>query len=150
MRRTFYIPGKTISVNSTYYGDKRHGMNTASRDWQHQAFHALSSASHQKSFTELRALFDEKIHGLKIGITMMVPASELYTKDGKLSSRVHDLSNIEKSLVDVMLLKKYSAQESPYGVQNMLTDDRYLKQLQSRKQVAETWGIRISITICPK
>ena len=81
---------------------------------------------------------------------MMVPASELYTKDGKLSSRVHDLSNIEKSLVDVMLLKKYSAQESPYGVQNMLTDDRYLKQLQSRKQVAETWGIRISITICPK
>jgi Holliday junction resolvase RusA-like endonuclease len=125
-------------------------MTADAREWQHKAFHYLSSKEHQKSFAELREAFNDSIHGLKIGIVMFIPKSELYTKDGKLSAKVHDLSNIEKSIVDVMLLKKYGAQESPYGVQNMLTDDKYLVQLSSRKVASNDWGLRISITIVAK
>lgn len=150
MRRVFYIPLKTISINNTYYGDKRHGMTADARDWQCKMFHYLSSKEYQQYFAELRENFRESEHGLKIGITLIAPHSELYTKEGKLSSRVHDVTNYEKSIIDVFCLKKYGDKPSPYGVQNLLTDDRYVKQVISRKIAGDSWGIRVSVTICPK
>lgn len=144
MRKVIYVPGKAISVNSTYYGNKSHGMVPEAKNWFSNFLHYIESNS--SKFSDLKSEFDPKKHSFKVGIVYFVPQEDLYNKQGLLSSRTVDLSNIEKSIVDAIFLPKYSE----HG--NLDLDDKYLTQLSSQKQVSPDGlpGLRISITIVKK
>lgn len=147
MRKTFYIPGKAISINSTYYANKNHGMTVAAKEWFENFYHNLNLPKNQAGLSELRNAFDASVHSFKLSIIYYVPESELYNKQGLLSSKTFDLSNIEKSIVDAFFLPKNN-DRAP----NLNLDDKFLTQLMSRKIKSPTGkaGLRISITLVSK
>lgn len=144
MRKVIYVPGKAISVNSTYYGNKSHGMVPEAKKWFQNFLYYIEKNS--PKFESLKSNFDPAKHAFKVGIVYYVPSADLYNKQGLLSSRTVDLSNIEKSIVDALFLPKYAE----HG--NLDLDDKYLTQLSSRKVKSpdNLPGLRISITLVKK
>jgi hypothetical protein len=147
MRKTFVIPLPTVSINSFYYANKRHGIRAEAREWQHKFFHYLSQSYNADKLAELRNAFDETKHGYTVDFTFGVPASKLINKSGGLSSRAIDLSNCEKSIIDVLFLPKHFNEKPPYGCKNLNIDDKFLLGLSSKKIAAESEGIAIAVTI---
>lgn len=148
MRVTFTIPVRSFSINSMYYATKKI-KTQAAREWECTVLHELSKPSILAQLDFMRSRFDKKIHGYEVSIVAYYPETELYTKTGELSSKVHDLSNIEKPLIDLIFLPKYFTQEYPYGCKNLNCDDRYIKRLHSEKRVGEA-ALEISLTIVSK
>jgi hypothetical protein len=142
------IKTKPLSVNSMYYGNKRHGMRSEAKDWQVNVFHGLSQ--YEAQLGALRSQFKKSKHGYAVSLTWVIPKDHLYTKAGELSSRCCDLSNIEKALIDVLFLPKNFSNNAPYGCQNLNIDDRYLKTLTSRKVAGDEWGVIINVRIVAK
>lgn len=143
-----YIKTKPLSVNSMYYGNRLHGMRSEAKDWQVNVFHGLSH--YEAQLGALRSQFKKSKHGYTVTLTWIVPRENLYTKTGELSSRVADLSNIEKALIDCLFLPKHFSNTPPYGCQNLNIDDRYLKTLTSRKTPGDEWAVIINVRIVPK
>lgn len=75
--------------------------------------------------------------------------ASLFNKQGKISSRAEDLSNVEKMLLDVLFLPKYHVQPWPDGVPNLNADDKYVLELSSKKVYAPADGTHITIALIP-
>lgn len=149
MRVTFTLPVRSFSINSMHYATKR-VKTTDAREWEATIIHYLSVPSIQMQLELLRTHFNKKIHGWEVSIIAYYPESELYTKTGELSSKVHDLSNIEKPLIDLIFLPKYYNQDYPYGCKNLNCDDRYIKRLHSEKCASDKSSLEVSLSIVPK
>ncbi len=136
-----------------YYGDGR-TKTQATRDWSYHIFHQLNSDDIQEKLEKLREVFNSDEHVYHIELSHYVPESRLFTKAGKLSRNCYDLTNIEKSIVDLLFLPKYFDKINPYGVKNLKMDDVYLMRLVSEKRpsIDKDWhiGIEISIHDAPK
>lgn len=151
MKQTIIFQSKTASVNSFYYNDKRMGKTMAAREWSANMLHTIGR--YAAEFGALRAYFDPKKHCYSVKIKMLVPRSTLYTRSGELTTKVHDLSNIEKSIVDVIFLPEYFSENSLFDTKgpNLNIDDRYLAHLSSSKVPTEdTWGIEVELEILPQ
>lgn len=128
------------------YRDKRHKTAEA-HEWSHTVLHYLSQEPNKQSLKELREHFEPKKHAYKLDLTFYYPHEILHTKDGRISAKSHDISNIEKPLIDLIFLPKYFDQTPPYGAQNLKIDDKYILEMTSRKKAATEHGIDVNIEI---
>jgi hypothetical protein len=151
MKQTIVFQSKTLSINSTYYGNKLHGKTPEAQQWTTNMM--LTIGRYKAEFDSLRTHFNPKKHVYSFKMKIFIPESVMYTKDGKMTSLVHDLSNVEKSCVDVIFLPKFYAEESLFGLKapNLNIDDRYLQYLSSEKIPTEDyWGIEVELEIKDK
>ena len=146
MRRLITLKLKPFSINAMYGRDKRH-KTTAFQEWACSILVALALKENKKKLKELRQYFDPLKHVYKIDLTFFYPDHILYTKEGRVSGRAHDLSNIEKPLVDLIFLPRYYDLPSPYGAKNLNIDDKYITHLVSKKQAGKSSKIKVSIQV---
>lgn len=148
MRVTFTLPLQPFSVNRTYYRDRRHKTQDF-RDWELATINALAAPQVQSKLAKIREGFDAKKHGFVVRFKYMYPAAILFNKQGQISSRAEDLSNVEKPLLDVLFLPKYSVQPFPWGCPNVNADDKHVLRLNSSKTISpnDQHYIQISIAI---
>ena len=104
----------------------------------------LALKENQKKLKALRDHFDPKQHVYKLELTFFYPKHVLYRKDGQISGRAHDLSNVEKPLVDLLFLPNFY---DTYGCKNLNADDKYITHLVSKKCEGKSFKIKISIQI---
>jgi hypothetical protein len=146
MRVSFTLPLEPFSVNRTYYRDRRHKTQDF-RDWELATINALAAPAVQTKLSQIRGAFDAKKHGFVVRFKAMYPASVLFNKQGQISSRAEDLSNIEKPLLDVLFLPKYHVQSFPWGCPNVNADDKYVLRLTSQKALSPNDNHYIQISI---
>lgn len=146
MRVKFNLALEPFSVNRTYYRDRRHKTQDF-RDWELSAVQSLSVLFVQQQLQKIREAFDPKLHAFMVRLNFQYPANVLYNKAGEISSRAEDLSNIEKTLIDVLFLPKYHVQPRPYGVPNVNADDKHILRLVSCKSVSPSPQYNIAVSI---
>ena len=148
MRRLITLKLKPFSINAMFCRDKRHKTIEA-QEWSASVLVALALKENKKKLKELRQYFDPMKHVYKVELTFFYPDHVLYTKQGHVSSKAHDLSNVEKPLIDLVFLPKFYDRPSPYGAKNLNIDDKYILQLTSKKQSGKSFKIKISLHIKP-
>ena len=126
--------------------DKRH-KTTEAQEWAASILVALALKENKKKLKELRQYFDPMKHVYKVDLSFFYPKHILYTKEGRVSGRAHDLSNIEKPLIDLVFLPRYYDLPSPYGAKNLNIDDKYITHLVSKKRVGKSFKIKVSIQV---
>ena len=126
--------------------DKRHKTIEA-QEWSCSVLVALALKENKKKLKELRQYFDPMKHVYKVDLTFFYPKHVLYRKDGGISARANDLSNVEKPLIDLVFLPMFYDRPSPYGAKNLNIDDKYVTDLRSRKRVGKDFRIRVTLNI---
>lgn len=150
MKRHFKLPGmRPFSVNSTYHMSQfgRHKTSGAN-EWTSQLFHKLNNQTDLKALAELRSAFDPSQHSYHVHLVWVHPEAELLTKKGQMSAKSVDLTNCEKLIVDCLFLPKHYNEATPYGLENLNIDDRYISRLTSEKAIGER-AILVEIEIKP-
>jgi len=127
-----------------YYGNKKFGKTQATRDWYQAVFDRIR---HQpEDFKRLREYFNPSKHVYRVYIEVLVPETVFYTKNGSMTNKVVEISNLEKSIIDTLLLEKFFSESG-----NLQSDDRYLQYMESKKVPTERyWGINVKIEIVEK
>ena len=110
-------------------GNSRFGKSGDAKEWTYLAYSELNKWG--SDIKELRELFDDKKHGYGVNLEWYFTRDKLITKKGVLSSRAHDLSNVEKNIIDVLFLPSNAS-----FCENLNIDDRYLIELKSSKKVS--------------
>lgn len=146
MRRTFVIPLKPFSVNAMYY--KSRDMKTREcRDWETAFLHELRQPGPQAALKDLREAFVLHKHVYRARIIWKVPRANFVTKEGHLSSRSFDVTNVEKPIIDLIFLPKHHVQLYPHGAPNLNVDDKYLMALTSGKRCSSEEKYEIQVTL---
>ena len=147
MRRVITLKQtKPFSINALWCRDKRY-KTVEAQEWSSSILVALSLKENKKKLKELRQHFDPMKHVYKVDLTFFYPKHVLYRKDGGISARAHDLSNVEKPLIDLVFLPMFYDRPSPYGAKNLNIDDKYITDLRSRKRVGKDFRIRVTLNI---
>ena len=146
MRRVITLKLKPFSINAMFCRDKRHKTIEA-QEWSCSVLVALALKENKKKLKELRQYFDPMKHVYKVDLTFFYPKHVLFRKDGGISARAHDLSNVEKPLIDLIFLPMFYDRPSPYGAKNLNIDDKYITDLRSRKRVGKDFRIRVTLNI---
>ena len=146
VRRVITLKLKPFSINAMFCRDKRHKTIEA-QEWSCSVLVALALKKNKKKLKELRQYFDPKKHVYKVDLTFFYPKHVLFRKDGGISARAHDLSNVEKPLIDLVFLPMFYDRPSPYGAKNLNIDDKYIVDLRSRKRVGKDFRIRVTLNI---
>ena len=126
--------------------DKRHKTIEA-QEWSCSVLVALALKENKKKLKELRQYFDPMKHVYKVDLTFFYPKHVLFRKDGGIAAMAHDLSNVEKPLIDLVFLPMFYDRPSPYGAKNLNIDDKYITDLRSRKRVGKDFRIRVTLNI---
>ena len=129
MKHTFIFYTASISINKFYYNNKQHGIRTDAREWQCEILKVLARDSEKAKMLELRNAYvaGSSIH---LHIVSKVPRAEYYTKSGAISAHTVDISNCEKNLIDIIMLKK---NEGKCGATTLGIDDRFVTKMISEK-----------------
>jgi hypothetical protein len=130
------------SVNKYFYGN-RSIKRRQTVEWELRIIDCLKSDKTQKELEEFRNLFSFEKNSLKIDMIFHYPKEILYTKKNHLSSRAFDISNVEKPLIDVIFLAKYSNDK----VKNLEIDDKYIVEMSSKKTHSKDLNHYIEIII---
>ena len=146
MRRVITLKLKPFSINAMFCRDKRHKTIEA-QEWSCSILVALALKENKKKLKELRQYFDPKKHVYKVDLTFFYPKHVLHKKEGGISARAHDLSNVEKPLIDLIFLPMFYDRPSPYGAKNLNIDDKYIVDLRSRKRTGKDFRIRVTLNI---
>lgn len=148
MHNQISIPINPFSINSMFC--KNRAFKTREyNEWSAQFFHRLATEENLKKFEELREYFDPQKHSYNVYLKFYYPKETLYTKKGALSARAHDISNIEKPLIDLIFLPQYFEKNPPYGCKNLNIDDKFISKMTSEKLAAEEHRIEITLSILP-
>lgn len=143
----FSLPIGSYSVNSMYYGNKRHGKRPDAVDWERTVLHHISDPEIESKLAEFRNKYDPKIHCIEIEAIFYYPKEVFFNKSGTISSRKHDLTNIEKPLQDLLFDKKYYDLPSPAGAKNLNLNDKVVLDFISRQRIADKHYIDITIKL---
>jgi len=146
VRRVITLKLKPFSINAMFCRDKRHKTIEA-QEWSCSILVALALKENKKKLKELRQYFDPKKHVYKVDLTFFYPKHVLHKKEGGISARAHDLSNVEKPLIDLIFLPMFYDRPSPYGAKNLNIDDKYIVDLRSRKRTGKDFRIRVTLNI---
>lgn len=147
MKRTIMVDHPAFSINKMYNNRRSFGTSAAFKQWTAGLFHKLSTEQNLQSFTDLREFFNPKSHCFNLDLTFTFPSKVYYTKEGQMSARCFDISNIEKPLIDLIFLPEYYKKPSPYGCKNLNIDDKYIRSMRSRKISGDMHRIQIDIEI---
>lgn len=140
----FFLPLEPFSINAAFSRDRRY-KTKAYKDWEILAFTTLTSEKVQAELQKIREAFIEHKHVFHV--EFLFEYANLFTKQGKINSKVEDLSNVEKILLDLLFLPKYHIQSYPYGCPNINTDDKYVLKLISEKRWAKSSGTHVVIKL---
>jgi hypothetical protein len=147
MKSIIQIPIKPLSINEMYCRNRSY-TSTSYKQWLPKIFHFLSNDEHSMSeFKKIRDNFDPKKEAFLVNINWFYPKEILYTKQGIMSARAHDLTNIEKPLVDLIFLPKFYKTPSPYGCKNINQDDKFIKKVTSEQFPHDSFLIELEIEI---
>lgn len=146
MKRTITIPIEPLSINKVHCRDQRY-LTAAAQAYIQNVLISLSQKRTKKKLKELREYFNQTKHVYLIDVTFYYPRDKFFTKQDQISSRVHDLSNIEKPLIDILFLPKHFGDNPPYKAENLNIDDKYIADLHSHKRAADDYLIEITIEI---
>jgi Holliday junction resolvase RusA-like endonuclease len=146
MKRTFVLPIKALSINDVHCRDQRY-LTAKAQEWIKNFLHIISEDSIKEKLKDIRDHFNSKKHSFKIDLTFYYPRDKYYTDKNEISSRIHDLTNIEKPLVDVLFLPKHHGDNPPYKALNLNVDDKFISDLTSKKRPAEDYLIEVSIEV---
>lgn len=146
MKRTLQIYEQPFSVNSLYYARQK-VKTTEARQWSAKIMYQLSNEENLLKLKDLREYFDPSKHYYSISLNFYYPKSKLFTKKGQLSAKAHDLSNIEKPIIDLIFLPVYFDKEVPLGCENLNIDDKYILKLKSEKKICTDDEYHISAII---
>lgn len=141
---TLFCP--PFSINKMSYRDKRY-ISQDAKNWFKLVFKELDKENNQLALSNLRNEFNPKLHTYDIKLEFFYPPHILYTKAGLISSKSHDLSNIEKPLIDLLFLPKYFEKKVPQGVKNLNIDDKYITSMSSSKRISNNHTIKITLEI---
>jgi hypothetical protein len=146
VRIKFTLDIKPFSINKAYYRDRR--IKTRDFvDWELCVIQQLNRPEVQAQFKLLREAYDPKLHGFSASLRYYFPIDLLLNKQGLISSRAEDLSNVEKALLDLLFLPKIHVQAPPYGAQNVNCDDKAVLALHSYKLPSPDTAHHIGVTI---
>lgn len=147
-KASFYLPIEPFSVNRMHSRDRRFKTQDY-KDWELAFISALANKHPQEQLQKLREAFDASKHGFVVKLNFQYPATILFNKQGLISSRAEDLSNVEKPLVDLLFLPKVHVQSFPWGCPNVNADDKHILRLTSSKSSSpdEKHYIHISIAL---
>jgi len=141
MRSKLIIPHKPFSVNSMTYRDKRHKTPEFS-NWCRLIQEHLRSDKNQEVLKNLREHFKPESHAFSVDLTFYYPHEILFTRKNMVSAKAHDLSNIEKPLIDIVFLPQFHK-----SCNNLNIDDKYILNLTSKKRTLEEHLIEVWIEI---
>jgi hypothetical protein len=148
MKQKLRLKLKPLSINSTYYhGSARYGKNTKAQDWTYEAFSEFMYFENREKLKLLRDYFKPEEHAYLVSLTWRFPKSALITKSNTLSSKAHDLSNIEKSIIDILFLPSNYSDNITQGCLNLNIDDKHMLQLNSKKSLSESEDYILEIEI---
>jgi len=133
-----------LSINQVYYGNRAHGWTAEAKDWSYKLMYLISQ--HENQIKMVRDFFDPTRHGLSLTLTFFYPGFQKV--GGGISSRTQDLSNCEKTLIDVLFTKKFFGTNVPYTCQNFNIDDKYIIDLYSRKREGKL-AIEVEVAVVP-
>lgn len=146
MKRTITLRDiRPQSVNSLYYNIRSQGKRAEARDWELQVIQRLWEVDNLQALKDLRDAFDPSKHSYSVHMITYTP--KLYNKSGQISSRVCDLSNIEKPLLDVVFTNQFYGTNKPYEALNLNVDDKHITRLLSVKKLGDTEKIVLHIKI---
>lgn len=138
----FTIPFAAYSVNNYYYGDKRHGKRAEAKQWEYSVNWEL--CKHQVAFEQLRASFIPSIHAFKVSFVFSYKS--FFNKAGTISSKVFDISNCEKPLLD-LIFNPCNNGPAPYKSPNVNIDDKFVIEMHSKKVQGDSDSIEITIEL---
>jgi len=124
------LNARGFSINDAYY---RRGNRTVNyRKWTDDIHRQISSLGCIERF---KKVFDKKEHFLTVDIVRYIPESLFYNKDGSIKINTLDLSNTEKTIIDVIFDKKYQDRQLKTGgtIKTLECDDKAICKLTSVK-----------------
>jgi hypothetical protein len=116
---------------------------TEARNWEYSIIHSINTEEYQEKIKKFTESFNPKLHAILVDIIFEFPKNILITKENTLSAKCFDLSNIEKPLIDVLFLEKYSTTT----ISNLKIDDKYIIKLTSTKKVGNSHAIYFSVEL---
>lgn len=135
------IYAKPFSINKLYYNNKGHGKTQAALEWSYNVLGQIHNYGDELAV--LNSAQKATNCGISVAMTFHIP--KLRAKNGQVSKLSADLSNVEKALLDLLMLSKYYGDNVPYTARNLNLDDCWVTNLHSRKVAGEEYKIEISI-----
>lgn len=129
------------------YCKNRAFKSPAFNEWSSGIFHRLSSEENLQAMKNIREFFNPATHAVHVDLKFYYPSNILYTKKGSVSAKSHDISNVEKPLIDLIFLPTYYNKSIPYGCPNLNMDDKYITSMRSQKLAADEHRIEIELQI---
>lgn len=146
MKCTLLLPTEPLSINKQHCRDKRY-TTSAWKDWAANVLIMLSKPNNQNSIQKLKKAFNPKDHYIKVQMISYYPRDQFWTESNQLSSKTHDVTNIEKPLVDVLFLPKFHGTGTVMKGPNFNIDDKYIKEFNSRQRVGDYHLIELHIEL---
>ncbi len=142
MEISFTLKSRPFSINSMYY---RSGSRTKeARNWGDNILDQVQKLNLSSKFKLFREKYNKKIHGISVTYLFGIKKSRFFNKDGDISIRSMDLTNVEKPLTDLLFAEKYRDRD---GIENVAIDDRFICEVRSKKFAADIDSIKVSISI---
>jgi hypothetical protein len=145
-----------FSINKAYYL-KSYGSMSATkvrtkecREWGDKILFQFEKYSND--FKQFKECFNEDTDALRIELTYNIPRDYYYTKEGKISLRSCDLTNVEKLLVDILCDERFNGRYlNGNKILNLNINDKYITELFSEKKPSDKeYKIIIKIIKIPK
>jgi hypothetical protein len=146
MKQSFTLKIKPFSINQMFT-NTRSLKTSAFRDWSYQVMHRLAEPEIEQKLQDLREEFDFEQHVYHLSLNFQYPKKDYIRKAGGISAKTHDLSNIEKPIIDLIFLPVYHKKPHPYGCKNLNIDDKYLTKMVSEKSISPDQDHYIHISI---
>lgn len=128
MRVEFTLQGKAFSVNSAYYSTRK-VLTTEAKAWQAQIMAQLEDHKDLHDF----ALEHKKLHGpIELRLCFNYPSHVYYNKQGQISSKVYDLDNSLKLLIDCIF-------------RHMDINDKHISKIVAEKRVGASHTIDVKL-----
>lgn len=142
MRVKLRLNVKALSINATYYANRNHGKTAEAKVWTAQVCTEINRYYEQIKL--IRDNFDADKHVFAINLKFITP--KFYTADGKLSAHSMDISNIEKSIIDILFIPSYNG-NGIYQCDNLDIDDKYITSMLSTKEYGLDYAIEVTLKL---
>lgn len=129
MQIQFTIEGKAFSINKAYYATRKI-LTGEAKDWIQQVQHQLEEVKDLVDFAATHA--DGGRGHIEMHLTFYYPKHVFYNGQGQISSKVYDLDNSLKLLIDVIF-------------RHMDMNDKYITKIVAAKEVGSRHYIEISL-----
>lgn len=94
---------------------------------------------YQAQMKQLGGQFKADRHEFHVNIKIIYPEALFFTSSRAVSNATHDLSNVEKMLIDLIFLKRHGSK--------LAVDDRYITKLVSTKAPGPEHFITVKIQL---